>query len=154
MVTLHHRAAACLDCRAGTGRHGIAGSAPPLPPESAGDRAVGPLRPRGPAVFIIFGHTHTHTCLFCLVVSHGFHTESRVAVKPNSLRQRGQHCPSMKDGLMQDTGGQAACRHTAFPSYATGHTWRICNSNRDKAVLVSARCFAKCLSFQRKARLS
>lgn len=41
-----------------------------------------------------------------------------VAVLGNSnlLRQTGQHFPSIKDGFMQDTGGQATCWHTTFPS--------------------------------------
>lgn len=54
-VTLDQHAAPGLNWRAGTGWHdAIAGSAPLLPSTSTGDRAVGPLRPWGPAIFIIF----------------------------------------------------------------------------------------------------
>lgn len=35
----------------------------------------------------------------------------------HSRRHAGQHSPSMKDGLAQETGGQVIWRHTTFPSW-------------------------------------
>lgn len=62
-------------------------------------------------------HIQTQKICACCYVFMNYSDPDIFDIKSLSPRQTGQHSPSMKEGLMQDTGGHDTWWHTTFPSW-------------------------------------